>query len=233
MKAIHLILSDIPYGIGTDDWDIIHQNTNSAYLGASPAQTKAGSVFQKRRKPINGWSEADRLIPKQYYDWCSQWAGVWLRILKPGASAFVFAGRRLAHRCVAALEDAGFSYRDTLAWLRPHAAHRAQRVSVVYERRDDPLNADRWSGWRIGNLRPIFEPILWFTKPYKIGTTIADNLLIHGVGGFNQEAFVKYVKNPDNILAIGFDPGEGVFILPKNPFALWRHSLNSPPSPTR
>ena len=95
-ESIHLILSDIPYGIGTDDWDIIHQNTNSAYLGASPAQAKAGSVFQKRRKPINGWSEADRLIPKQYYDWCSQWADTCLRILKPGASALVFAGRRLA-----------------------------------------------------------------------------------------------------------------------------------------
>ncbi len=206
--SVHLILSDIPYGIGTDDWDVMHVNTNKAYLGTSPAQAKAGAVFAKRRKPINGWSEADRHIPQQYYEWCCNWAGEWLRVLKPGASAFVFAGRRLAHRCVAALEDAGFSYKDMLAWVRPQAAYKAQRVSIVYERRSDIESADAWDGWRIGNLRPVFEPILWFTKPYKIGGTISDNILNHGIGGFNQNALLEYVDRPDNILSIGFAPGE-------------------------
>ena len=37
-------LSDIPYGIGAEDWDVLHDNTNSAYLGTSPAQEKAGKV---------------------------------------------------------------------------------------------------------------------------------------------------------------------------------------------
>lgn len=53
--TIDLFLSDIPYGIGLDDWDVLHNNTNSAYLGASPAQVgKFG--FKRRGKPINGWS---------------------------------------------------------------------------------------------------------------------------------------------------------------------------------
>ena len=30
---IHLILSDIPYGISFDKWDVLHNNTNSALLG--------------------------------------------------------------------------------------------------------------------------------------------------------------------------------------------------------
>lgn len=208
-ESVHLILSDIPYGIGAEDWDVLHSNTNSAYLGTSPAQERAGGVFKKRGKPINGWSEADRLIPKQYYDWCLQWAPQWYRVLKPGGSALVFAGRRFAHRCVVALEDSGFSYKDSLAWMRSQAPHRAQRLSVVYERRGDCLNAEYWAGWRIGNLRPIFEPILWFVKPYKIGTTIADNVLQHGVGAFNEEAYMGYTGKPDNVLSIGFTPGEG------------------------
>jgi site-specific DNA-methyltransferase (adenine-specific) len=54
--AVHLILSDIPYGIGAEDWDVLHDNTNSAFLGSSPAQEKAGAIFKKRGKPINGWS---------------------------------------------------------------------------------------------------------------------------------------------------------------------------------
>ena len=107
-NSIHLIASDIPYGIGIEDWDVLHSNTNSALLGASPAQIKAGAVFKKRGKPINGWSEADRLIPIQYYNWCSTWASEWYRVLKPGGSAFVFSGRRYAHRCICALEDSGF-----------------------------------------------------------------------------------------------------------------------------
>lgn len=207
-SSVHLIASDIPYGIGAEDWDVLHTNTNTAYMGSSPAQTKAGAVFKKRGKPINGWSEADRAIPRQYYEWCSQWAGEWLRILKPGGTAFVFAGRRLSHRCVVAMEDAGFSYKDMLAWMRDRAPHRAQRVSTVFERRGDTRAAEDWEGWRVGNLRPLFEPILWFTKPYKIGSTLADNALNHGVGGYNQEAFLRYCQSPDNVIDLGFKSKE-------------------------
>jgi len=207
-QSVHLIVSDIPYGIGAEDWDVLHTNTNAAFLGASPAQKAAGAVFKKRGKPINGWSEADRAIPREYQAWCAGWAAEWFRVLKPGASAFVFAGRRLAHRCVTALEDAGFSLKDNLAWLRTRAPHRAQRLSVVFERRGDRKAADEWEGWRVGNLKPTFEPILWFTKPYKIGATIADNALNHGVRAYNEAAFLRYAEKPENVLACGFEVGE-------------------------
>lgn len=217
---VHLVLSDIPYGIGAEEWDVLHENKNSAYLGSSPGQERAGAVFKKRGKPINGWSEADREIPKQYYDWCSKWAAEWLRVTKPGGSVLIFAGRRYSHRCITALEDAGFSFKDMFAWMRQRAPHRAQRVSVVYERRGDIRNSDNWSGWRVGNLRPTFEPVLWFTKPYKIGTTIADNVLTYGVGAFNEEAFLKYEKSPDNVLTSGFMAGETGFHPTQKPIKL-------------
>ncbi len=201
-NSVHLILSDIPYGIGVDDWDVLHDNTNSAYLGNSPAQKKAGAVFKKRGKPLNGWSEADKQIPKQYYDWCMKWTNNWLRILKPGGSAIIFAGRRLAHRCICAFEDTGFTFKDMISWYKGKAPHRAQRLSIVYDRRGDKKNRDKWQGWRVGNLRPIFEPILWFTKPYTIGGTLADNMIEHNVGAFNERAFLKYTEQPDNFIAI-------------------------------
>lgn len=219
-NSVHLILSDIPYGIGAADWDVLHDNTNSAYLGSSPAQAKAGAIFKKRGKPINGWSEADREIPKQYYEWCSQWASEWLRVLKPGSSVFIFAGRRFSHRCIAALEDAGFSFKDMFSWMRQRAPHRAQRIGVVYERRGDFKNSKIWNGWRVGNLRPTFEPVLWFTKPYKIGGTIADNVLTHGVGAFNEEAFLKYEDSPDNVLHSSFASGETGFHPTQKPIRL-------------
>jgi len=221
-SSIHLILSDIPYGIGADEWDVLHNNTNSALLGTSPAQVRAGAVFRRRGKPLNGWSEADRQIPVEYQRWCNSFAAEWLRILKPGGSALVFAGRRLSHRCVVAFEDAGFTFKDSLAWLRETAPHRAQRLSVVFQRRGDEASAKKWEGWRVGNLRPTFEPILWFVKPYTIGTTIADNVLAHRVGGFNEQAFVKYERVPDNVLKSGFGKGEGGRHVAQKPVKLLR-----------
>lgn len=206
--SIHALVSDIPYGIGAEDWDVLHNNTNSALLGSSPAQERAGAVFKNRGKPLNGWSEADKAIPKEYYDWCMTWVPEALRVLKPGGTAVIFAGRRLAHRCITAFEDAGFTLKDILAWMRPRAPHRAQRMSVVFERRGDTGMASKWEGWRLGNLRPVFEPVIWFTKPYTIGTTIADNAIKHEVGGFNQDAFLKYVEEPNNVLEMGFASGE-------------------------
>ena len=201
-NSIDLIISDIPYGIGVDAWDVLHNNTNNAYLGSSPAQEKAGAVFKKRGKPLNGWSEADRLIPKQYFDWVMSWAGEWFRILKPGSNVFVFAGRRLAHRCICAFEDSGFTYKDMIGWEKERAAHRAQRISVIFERRNDTISADKWTGWKVGNLRPVFEPILWFTKPYKIGGTIADNVLQYNLGAYNEYILDKYGQESDNIFHI-------------------------------
>ncbi len=219
-NSVHSIISDIPYGIGVDDWDVLHDNTNSAFLGTSPAQEKAGAIFKKRGKPLNGWSEADRLIPAQYYEWCLIWVKEWFRVLKPGGSAIVFAGRRLSHRCVCAFEDSGFTYKDMLAWLKEKAPHRAQRISVVYQRRGDQESADCWEGWRIGNLRPLFEPILWFLKPYKIGGTITDNMLEYEVGAFNEKAFTKYTNSPNNIIRTTLTPNDAGLHLTQKPLKL-------------
>ena len=51
--------------MGLDDWDVLHDNTNSALLGQSPAQA-GKSAFKRRGKPINGWSQADRNIGREY-----------------------------------------------------------------------------------------------------------------------------------------------------------------------
>lgn len=201
-ESVHLILSDIPYGISFADWDILHENTNSALGGSSPAQHKTGSGFKMRGKPINGWSEADRRISLEYQNWVESWAKEWYRVLKPGASCFIFAGRRYAHRAIVGLENSGFTFRDMIGWNRSNATLKAQRISKVYERRNDKENSEKFFEWRVGNLRPVFEPILWFTKPYKQGGTIADNMLIHGVGAYNLEKWQMFSEKGDNYIEV-------------------------------
>ncbi len=207
-NTIDLILSDIPYGISVEDWDILHENTNSALLGTSPAQLQTGKIFQKRGKPLNGWSEADKQIPRQYYEWVNTWVKDWHRVLKPGASVFVFAGRRLAHRCICAFEDAGFIYKDMIGWDRQKAAHRAQHISNVFTRRNDESSSKEWQGWKVGNLRPVFEPILWFMKPYKIGGTLADNVLQYKLGAYNEEILAKYNQKTNNLFIVASDSSD-------------------------
>lgn len=197
-EAVHAIISDIPYGIDYDEWDILHSNTNSALGGESEAQKKS-SLFKRRGKPLNGWSEADKLRSKEYQMWVESWVNEWLRVLKPGGSVFVFAGRQLSHRVITVFEDAGFTFKDMLSWERDKAPHRAQRLSKVYDRRNDVDNEERWTGWRVANLRPLFEPVLWFQKPYKLGGTLADNVIQNHVGAWNEQALVKWNINEGSL----------------------------------
>ncbi len=205
--SIELFLSDIPYGISLDDWDILHNNTNSALLGRSPAQV-GKSGFKRRGKPINGWSQSDRNIGTEYEEWCRSWVQMVSPKLKSGASLFVFCARRTMHRVVNAFEDSGFLLKDILAWKKESAHHRAQRVSVVFERRGLKDAAEAWKGWRLGNLAPIYEPIAWFLKPYRIGGTLADNVLEHSVGAINIEECRTHGTIPTNMLEFSFQKSE-------------------------
>lgn len=218
--TIHLLLSDIPYGISLDDWDVLHKNTNSALLGSSPAQA-GKSGFKRRGKPINGWSQADRNIGKEYQEWCESWATLVYPKLKNGSSLFVFGARRTIHRAIIAFEDSGFLLKDILAWKKPIAHHRAQRVSIVLERRGLSEEAKKWSGWRLGNLAPIWEPILWLIKPYKIGGTITDNILDKEVGAINPHNYQN-----TNLLEFAFKTDEKRIHETQKPLALIKYLIN-------
>lgn len=206
-SSIDLFLSDIPYGISLDDWDILHCNTNSALLGKSPAQ-EGKSGFKRRGKPINGWAQSDRNIGLEYQEWCSKWVREVYPKMKDGSFLFVFGARRTIHRVINAFEDNGFLLKDTLAWKKPSAHHRAQKLSLVLERRGLKEEAENWKGWRLGNLAPIWEPVAWFMKPYTIGGTITDNILKHSVGAMNIDGCRIDGSSPTNVLEFGFGKSE-------------------------
>ncbi len=206
-NSIDLFLSDIPYGINLDDWDVLHNNTNSALLGASPAQ-EGKSGFKKRGKPINGWAKSDRNFGLEYEKWCEDWSKEIYKKMKKGSSLFVFGGRRTIHRAINAFEKSGFLLKDILSWKKPSAHHRAQRVSIIYEKRGLLKEADKWKGWRLGNLAPIWEPIAWLTKPYDIGGTIADNILENKVGAINTDVFLETGAKATNLLDFRFRKNE-------------------------
>ena len=224
-SSIDLFLSDIPYGINLDKWDVLHNNTNSALLGESPAQ-KGKSGFKRRGKPINGWAQSDRNIGLEYQEWCESWAKEVYPKMKDGAFLFVFGARRTLHRVINAFENSGFLLKDTLAWKKPSAHHRAQRISIVLERRGLDEDAKKWKGWRLGNLAPIWEPIAWFMKPYKIGGTITDNVLENEVGAINTDASQINGSSPTNLLEFGFRKNEKRIHEAQKPLDLIEYLIN-------
>ncbi len=221
-----LTLSDVPYGISHAEWDVLHNNTNSALGGQSPAQKKMGAGFKRRGKPINGWSRADLERPKEYEEWCTKWGTALHRAMKPGGSVLLFGGRRTIHRAIVAMEGVGFHLRDLLCWIKPSAFFRAQSLSKLLHRRGMSEKAGQWEGWRLGNLAPAFEPIGWFFKPYKIGTTIVDNVLEYGVGAMNADGCLQDDKAPTNVLRFDFAQGEAGLHEAQKPVSLLEYLIN-------
>jgi len=204
-NSVHLFLSDIPYGISLDDWDVLHENNNSALLGESPAQ-KGKAMFARRGKPVNGWSRADRNINLEYQQWCERWAVPLYDKMVEGGQVLIFGACRTIHRAVIALENAGFLTKDVLCWKKDTCLQRNQAVSAVFNRRQDMDNSRAWEGWKLGSLPPVYEPIAWLFKPYRC--TIVENLIENGVGAVNWRAFEKYGIQPSDIIPIGYDKSE-------------------------
>lgn len=181
-ESIDGILSDIPYGINFDDWDVLHNNTNSALMGNTEHQLK-DTTFKKRGKPINGWNEADKKISYEYYEWCKTWSKELFRITKEASPILLFSSRRYLHRVCCALEDEGFLIRDILIWQKDKCNAKAQRINNVLHKRG--IYDDIYSDYRIGNLAPMYEPIIWAMKPYS--KTLTDCVIENKIGGFYGE----------------------------------------------
>lgn len=190
-KSVDIVITDIPYGIDFSDWDVLHNNTNSALGGTSQHQKKDTS-FKRRGKPINGWCEADKKIPYEYQEWCNKWAKELFRITKEASPILIFSSRRFQHRVASALEDNGFMIRDILIWQKDKCNAKAQRINNVLHKRG--IYEECYSNYRIGNLAPFYEPIIFAMKPYK--HTITDRILIDKIGGF----YCEDDKIPSNII---------------------------------
>lgn len=272
-NSIDLFLSDIPYGINLDEWDVFHNNTNSAFLKSNENQNHK-SGFKKRGKPLNGWNKEDRYNNKHYEEWCFEWGQSLYTSMKEGASVLIFGGRRTIHSAISGLETAGFICKDILAWDKPYAHHKCQSLYKVLVRRgefmidsvciknlksileensiqgldilknkkfnnvrsftaeikkiitdkdykkhlyDILLHANQneevksqikeWTGWKVGNLAPKYEPIAWLFKPYS-SSSLTDNIIINKVGAINIDECKINGKEPTNLITFGFTSEE-------------------------
>ena len=85
---------------------------------------------------------------------CEVWENAY-RILKPGGHLLAFGGTRTWHRLAAAIEDAGFEVRDSIAWMYGSGFPKSHDVSKAIDRkRDDRDDVLRVTG-EIARLRDV------------------------------------------------------------------------------
>lgn len=71
---------------------------------------------------------------RAFQQWSQEWAAECLRVLKPGGYLLAFGGSRTWHRLAAAIEDAGFELRDSIAWLYGSGFPKSLDVSKAIDR---------------------------------------------------------------------------------------------------
>ena len=160
---------------------MFHKNTNSAFLKTD--KSMINTTFKKRGKPINGWNEEDRKQSLDYQLWCQQWMSELFIITKEASPILLFSSRRNLHRVGVALENSGFLIRDVLIWEKDKCNIKAQRINNILHKRG--IYDDMFNDYRVGNLAPYYEPIIWAMKPYS--NTITDCVLNNHIGGFVGE----------------------------------------------
>jgi site-specific DNA-methyltransferase (adenine-specific) len=78
----------------------------------------------------------DDFEPREYQQWCEDWAREVKRVLKPGGHLLAFSGNRTHHRLFTGVEDAGFEIRDTLTWHYGSGFPKALNVSKAIDKQN-------------------------------------------------------------------------------------------------
>lgn len=127
--SVDSVVTDPPYGISFmgRDWDAPGRMTGQLATG-----DETRGAFAYGGTHDRGHVDHD---PRRFQQWCIAWATECLRVLKPGGHMVAFGGSRTWHRLAAAVEDAGFEIRDSIAWLYGSGFPKSLDVSKAIDAR--------------------------------------------------------------------------------------------------
>ena len=136
--SVHAVVTDPPYGIRFmgKAWD-----GEDIEAGVAVRRSQAPMLNDGKAGTNGGYrsaaAEAGRYDPSAnaaFGEWCRRWAAECLRVLKPGGHLLAFGGCRTWHRLAAAVEDAGFEVRDSIAWLYASGFPKSLDVSKAIDK---------------------------------------------------------------------------------------------------
>lgn len=143
-QSVDSVVTDPPYGLrfmgkSWDGADIESATATRRRQAAMPDDGRSGANGGYRSASTEA-GRYDLSANAAFGHWCELWARECLRILKPGGYLLTFGGSRTWHRLAAAVEDAGFEIRDSIAWLYGSGFPKSMDVSKAI---DKAAGADR------------------------------------------------------------------------------------------
>jgi len=121
-----------------DEWTAgVHEGDCRDVLADLPAESVHACVTDPPYGLAFMGRDWDDFEPREYQQWCEEWARDVKRVLKPGAHLLAFSGNRTHHRAFSGVEDAGFEIRDTLTWHYGSGFPKASDVSKTIDKRAD------------------------------------------------------------------------------------------------
>jgi len=127
--------------------------------------------------------------PKEYQEWCEQWAEQVMKLLRPGGHMISFCSERAHHRMMIAFENIGFEIRHTIPWIYGSGMPKGQKI----ERWLDDEYKDDFGDWR-SLLKPSVEFAILVRKPTE--ESASKNQMNWGTGNLNVEACRIEGKKP-------------------------------------
>ena len=206
MKGIKIELNNIYNMDCIDGLKLISDNTIDTII-TDPPYGLTDITAELTMKVLKKWiSGEDNYIPTKRGFMGKSWdafvppPAIWkeiYRVMKPGATALVFAGTRTQDLMTISLRLAGFEIKDTIMWLYstgfPHGTDISKQLDkkiinqnskqIYYETLPIYNEAKLWDGWKSHSLKPAYEPIILAIKSNE--KNYANNAIKYGVSGLN------------------------------------------------
>lgn len=142
-NSVDAVVTDPPYGLEFmgKDWDAPWKKPGADVgRGVKVAEQRAAEMTEAGRGHSTSAGpylaarvDSIRAAGAPFQEWCTEWATECLRVLKPGGHILAFGGSRTWHRLAAAVEDAGFEIRDSIAWLYGSGFPKSMDVSKAID----------------------------------------------------------------------------------------------------
>jgi DNA modification methylase len=127
-SSVDSVVTDPPYGLSFmgKEWD-----TPGTMKGQMATGKEQRGIYAYGGTHDRGYFDHDS---RKFQQWSAVWAAQCLRVLKPGGHLLSFGGTRTWHRLAAAIEDAGFEIRDSIAWLYGSGFPKSRDISKDMDR---------------------------------------------------------------------------------------------------